>query len=90
MWCTCEGMCPAAGVLKIVCLCVMGRGQMQRQVCCGQSHTMLLTGKGTCYAWGHVADGRLGVGTAKRLGVRDPKFIHHLTSEATGGTYHES
>jgi alpha-tubulin suppressor-like RCC1 family protein len=42
-------------------------------VSCGQSHSILLTGKGTCYTWGHVADGRLGVGTARRLGVKDPE-----------------
>jgi alpha-tubulin suppressor-like RCC1 family protein len=57
-------------VLRTMWLLLIVGWEMQRQVCCGQSHTMLLTGKGTCYAWGHVADGRLGVGTAKRLGVR--------------------
>lgn len=40
---------------------------------CGQSHTVVFTRKGTCYAWGHVADGRLGVGTNKRLGIKEPE-----------------
>jgi alpha-tubulin suppressor-like RCC1 family protein len=46
---------------------------LQRQCVCGQSHTVLITRKGAVYTWGHAADGRLGVGTNKRLGVKEPE-----------------
>lgn len=38
-------------------------------VTCGENHTCTLTDKGEVYAWGHVADGRLGIGARERVGV---------------------
>ncbi|GMI03818.1 hypothetical protein TrLO_g11018 [Triparma laevis f. longispina] len=37
----------------------------------GENHTCALTEKGEIYAWGHVADGRLGLGARERVGVSD-------------------
>ena len=47
-------------------------GARVEQVSCGQSHTVLVLEEGQMYAWGHVGEGRLGVGTNKRLGVKEP------------------
>jgi alpha-tubulin suppressor-like RCC1 family protein len=38
---------------------------------CGENHTCTLTDKGELYAWGHVADGRLGLGARERVGVAE-------------------
>lgn len=56
---------------------------------CGQSHTVLVTAKGTCFTWGHVADGRLGVGTNKRLGVREPENRYFPTPTLVAGIKNE-
>ena len=42
-----------------------------KTVQCGENHTCALTDKGEIYAWGHVADGRLGLGARERVGVPD-------------------
>ena len=44
-------------------------------VCCGENHTAALTEKGEVYAWGHVADGRLGIGARERVGVPEGEKI---------------
>jgi alpha-tubulin suppressor-like RCC1 family protein len=36
---------------------------------CGENSTCTLTEKGEVYSWGHVADGRLGIGARERVGV---------------------
>jgi alpha-tubulin suppressor-like RCC1 family protein len=42
-------------------------------VAAGQSHTVTLTSEHQIYTWGHGADGRLGVNTTERIGVRPPE-----------------
>ena len=41
------------------------------QVVAGQNHSFALTTAAGLYAWGHGAEGRLGIGTSWRAGVAD-------------------
>jgi len=40
-----------------------------KQVVAGENHSVALTDGGKVYVWGHVADGRLGVGAKERIGA---------------------
>jgi alpha-tubulin suppressor-like RCC1 family protein len=44
-------------------------------VACGENHTCCLTDKGEVYSWGHVSDGRLGLGARERVGVSDEEKV---------------
>ena len=56
-----------------------------KYVSCGENHTCALTMKGEVYAWGHVSDGRLGLGARERVGVpEDEKIFFPGPSLLTG------
>ena len=49
------------------------------QVCCGNSHVLMLTSDGLVYGWGHNDFGQVGCGQEKEKNVIEPRLVHNLT-----------
>ena len=51
------------------------------QVCCGGLHTMVLTKKGTLYAWGSAEGGQLGIPDLTCESIATPRQLESLTNQ---------
>lgn len=75
------GKCGALGLgnfkNQLIPAVVTGFGDTDqvKVVTCGENHTCCLTDKGEVYTWGHVSDGRLGLGARERVGVPEEEKV---------------
>lgn len=75
------GKCGALGLgnfkNQLIPAVVTGFGDTDqvKVVTCGENHTCCLTDKGEVYTWGHVSDGRVGLGARERVGVPEEEKV---------------